>query len=126
MFNHNIYQPGPSTLQPAIHSHNSETLSQDVVVSQLAQGANIDVNDIKAGCVVGIRNLPSTVTADEILDFFYGFRIIPESIRIHYLAPGRSSGDAVVTFIDEKEARIAMQQLNHKPVGRRNVQLFPI
>ena len=125
-FDHNIYQPGPSTLQPAIHSHNSETLSQDVVVSQLAQGANIDVNDIKAGCVVGIRNLPSTVTADEILDFFYGFRIIPESIRIHYLAPGRSSGDAVVTFIDEKEARIAMQQLNHKPVGRRNVQLFPI
>ncbi|XP_020603304.1 RNA-binding protein 12B-like [Orbicella faveolata] len=93
-------------------------------VNQLAAGANISVNDISAGCVIGIRNLPSTVSAEEILDFFYGFPIIPDSIRIHYLAPGRSSGDAMVTLPTSGEAYSAIEQLNNKPVGKRKVQLF--
>lgn len=93
-------------------------------VNQLAAGANISVNDISAGCVIGIRNLPSTVSAEEILDFFYGFPIIPDSIRIHYLAPGRSSGDAMVTLPTSGEALSAIEQLNNKPVGKRKVQLF--
>ena len=93
-------------------------------INQLAAGANISVNDINAGCVIGIRNLPSTVSAEEILDFFYGFPIIPDSIRIHYLAPGRSSGDAMVTLPTSGEAYSAIEQLNSKPVGKRKVQLF--
>lgn len=93
-------------------------------INQLAAGANISVNDINAGCVIGIRNLPSTVSAEEILDFFYGFPIIPDSIRIHYLAPGRSSGDAMVTLPTSGEAYSAIKQLNNKPVGKRKVQLF--
>ena len=93
-------------------------------VKQLAAGANISLNDITAGCVIGIRNLPSTVSAEEILDFFYGFPIIPDSIRIHYLAPGRSSGDAMVTLPTSGEAYSAIEQLNNKPVGKRKVQLF--
>ena len=93
-------------------------------LNQLAAGANISVNDINAGCVIGIRNLPSTVSAEEILDFFYGFPIIPDSIRIHYLAPGRSSGDAMVTLPTSGEAYSAIEQLNNKPVGKRKVQLF--
>ena len=98
--------------------------SQMTPLHQLATGANISVNDITAGCVIGIRNLPSTVSAEEILDFFYGFPIIPDSIRIHYLAPGRSSGDAMVTLPTSGEALSAIEQLNHKPVGKRKVQLF--
>lgn len=93
-------------------------------IKQLAAGANISVNDISAGCVIGIRNLPSTVSAEEILDFFYGFPIIPDSIRIHYLAPGRSSGDAMVTLPTSGEAYSAIKQLNNKPVGKRKAQLF--
>lgn len=93
-------------------------------IKQLAAGANISMNDISAGCVIGIRNLPSTVSAEEILDFFYGFPIIPDSIRIHYLAPGRSSGDAMVTLPTGGEALSAIEQLNNKPVGKRKVQLF--
>lgn len=93
-------------------------------LNQLAAGANISMNDIQAGCVIGMRNLPSTVSAEEILDFFYGFPIIPDSIRIHYLAPGRSSGDAMVTLPTRGEAHSAIKQLNNKPVGKRKVQLF--
>ena len=117
---------GQEMIQPTVYGYTNDNSGHDSALSQLAQGANINVSDIKAGCVVGIRNLPSTVTADEILDFFYGFRVIPDSVRIHYLAPGRSSGDAIVTFMDGNEARIATEQLNNKPVGRRNVQLFPV
>lgn len=95
-------------------------------VSQLAAGANISMNDINAGCIIGMRNLPSTVSAEEILDFYYGFPIIPDSIRIHYLAPGRSSGDAMVALPTSGEALSAIEQLNNKPVGKRKVQLFSV
>ncbi|XP_031565092.1 epithelial splicing regulatory protein 1-like [Actinia tenebrosa] len=91
---------------------------------QLESRANINPDDVTAGCVVGIRNLPSTITAEEILDFFYGFPVFSDSVRIHYLAPGQSSGDAMVTFRSSREATAAIEQLNHKPVGKRNVQLF--
>ena len=100
--------------------------NQAAMMMQLAAGANVSANDIQSGCVVGIRNLPSSITAEEILDFFYGFPVAPDSIRIHYLAPGRSSGDAMVTLPTAPDAVSAIDQLNHKPVGRRNVQLFLI
>lgn len=110
-------------------SHNNAAVGMDgplTPIKQLAAGANISMNDISAGCVIGIRNLPSTVSAEEILDFFYGFPIIPDSIRIHYLAPGRSSGDAMVTLPTSGEAYSAIEQLNNKPVGKRKVQLFVV
>ena len=100
---------------------NLQTLA---TLKQLESRANINPEDVTAGCVVGIRNLPSTITADEILDFFYGFPVYSDSVRIHYLAPGRSSGDAMVTFRSSQEAMAAIEQLNHKPVGKRNIQLF--
>lgn len=93
-------------------------------LKQLESRANINPEDVTAGCVVGIRNLPSNVTADEILDFFYGFPVFSDSVRIHYLAPGRSSGDAMVTFRSSREATTAIRQLNNRPVGKRNIQLF--
>lgn len=93
-------------------------------LSQLASTAKINPDDVAAGCVVGIRNLPSSVTANEIIDLFYGYHVFRDSVRIHYLAPGRSSGDAMVTLRNSKEAMAAIQELNHKHVGKRSVQLF--
>lgn len=134
--NHNLSSPEMRlALDAGINAAGNMPIQQNSVVGtegpmtpvkQLAAGANISVNDISAGCVIGIRNLPSTVSAEEILDFFYGFPIIPDSIRIHYLAPGRSSGDAMVTLPTNGEARTAIEQLDNKPVGKRKVQLFMV
>ena len=100
------------------------SLLESSLLLQLAAGANVSSSDIQLGCVVGIRNLPSSITAEEILDFFYGFPVAPDTVRIHYLAPGRSSGDAMVTLPTAADAINAIEQLNFKPVGKRNVQLF--
>jgi RNA recognition motif-containing protein len=114
---------GISLPNPYLPSDSLE-LQTLATLKQLASTANINPEDVTAGCVVGIRNLPSTITTEETLDFFYGFPVFQDSVRIHFLAPGRSSGDAMVTFRSSREAAAAIEQLNHKPVGKRNVQLF--
>jgi len=117
----NMPQPGPY-----IHSVDPYDAQTQAVttLNKLATTANIDPGDVAAGCVVGIRNLPSSITADEILNFFYGYAVYRDSVRIHYLAPGRSSGDAMVTLRNSQEAAAAIQGLNHKHVGKRSIQLF--
>lgn len=93
-------------------------------MNKLASTAKINPDDVAAGCVVGIRNLPSSISTNELLDFFYGYSVFRDTVRIHYLAPGRSSGDAMVTLRNSREAASAIQELNHKYVGKRSVQLF--
>ncbi|KAK3755935.1 hypothetical protein QZH41_007817 [Actinostola sp. cb2023] len=112
------------TLPDPYLSTESPELQTLATLNQLASTANINPDDVAAGCVVGIRNLPSTITAEELLDFFYAYVVFQDSVRIHFLAPGRSSGDAMVTLRNSREATTAIQELNHKLVGKRSVQLF--
>ena len=97
---------------------------EDPVIRRVARNANIDIEDINASKVVGIRNLPFTVTPEEVIDFFRGYGAIPDSVRIHYMEDGRSSGDAIITFRTERDAKRAVEALNNRPVGRRRVELF--
>lgn len=96
----------------------------DPVINRVATSANIDVSDIKQGRVVGMRNLPYTVTPDEILHFFRNYKVIPDSVRIHYLEDGRCSGDAIICFRGNRDARNAVNDLNKGTIGRRKVELF--
>lgn len=121
--NTNLQNLGLSLPNPYMSSEAMD-LQTLATLKQLESRANINPEDVTAGCVVGIRNLPSSITSVEVLDFFYGFHVFSDSVRIHYLTPGRSSGDAMVTFRSSREATAAIEQLNHKPVGKRNVQLF--
>ena len=94
------------------------------VVNRVASSAKVDVDDINMGRVVGIRNLPFTVTPDEILQFFRGCHAIADSVRIHYLDDGRCSGDAIISFQGKQDARRAVSTLNKRMIGRRKVELF--
>lgn len=96
----------------------------DPVINRVASSANINVNDIKLGRVVGLRNLPYSITPEEILQFFRSYKVIPDSVRIHYLDDGRCSGDAIVCFRGNREARNAVTDLNKGTIGRRKVELF--
>jgi len=96
----------------------------DPVISRVASSANIDVGDIKLGRVIGLRNLPYTVTPEEILHFFRNYKVIPDSVRIHYLDDGRCSGDAIICFHGNRDARNAVTDLNKSSIGRRKVELF--
>jgi len=96
----------------------------DPVINRVASSANIDVSDIKQGRVVGLRNLPYTVTTDDILHFFRNHKVLPDSVRIHQLDDGRCSGDAIVCFRGNRDARNAVSELNKGSLGRRKVELF--
>jgi len=96
----------------------------DHVINRVASSANINVEDIKSGRVVGMRNLPGHVNTDMILDFFVGYNRVDESVRIHYLDNGKCSGDAIIAFRNSQEATRAVQNLNKKSVVGRKVELF--
>lgn len=96
----------------------------DPVIRRVARNANINMRDISEGKVVGIRNLPFSVTPDDIISFFRGFGAIADSVRIHYSEDGRSSGDAIITFRSGRDANRAVANLNKRNMGKRKVDLF--
>ena len=96
----------------------------DPVIRRVARNANINMRDIGEGKVVGIRNLPFSVTPDDIISFFRGYGAIADSVRIHYSEDGRSSGDAIITFRTGRDANRAIANLNKRNMGKRKVDLF--
>uniref|UniRef100_A0A2K5EHK5 RNA-binding protein 12B n=1 Tax=Aotus nancymaae TaxID=37293 RepID=A0A2K5EHK5_AOTNA len=87
------------------------------------------VPDPKINCGSGrvtpikIMNLPFKANVNEILDFFHGYRIIPDSVSIQYNEQGLPTGEAIVAMINYNEAMAAIKDLNDRPVGPRKVKL---
>lgn len=70
-----------------------------------------------------MRGLPYRVTAKEIEQFFYPLQIV--EIKTGILEDGRASGDAIVEFNNEDDAREAMGR-DKKNIKTRLVYfLFP-
>uniref|UniRef100_A0A2K6DK69 RNA-binding protein 12B n=1 Tax=Macaca nemestrina TaxID=9545 RepID=A0A2K6DK69_MACNE len=72
---------------------------------------------------IKIMNLPFKANVNEILDFFHGYRIIPDSVSIQYNEQGLPTGEAIVAMINYNEAMAAIKDLNDRPVGPRKVKL---
>ncbi|XP_055459218.1 RNA-binding protein 12B isoform X1 [Psammomys obesus] len=85
--------------------------------------------DLKLNCGSGritpikIMNLPFKANANEILDFFHGYKVIPDSVSIQYNEQGLPIGEAIVAMINYNEAIAAIKDLNGRPVGPRKVKL---
>lgn len=110
--------------EQAPRAPNRRETVEDPVIRRVARNANINMRDINEGKVVGIRNLPFSVTPDAIISFFRGYGAIADSVRIHYSEDGRSSGDAIITFRSGRDAGRAVSNLNKKSMGKRKVDLF--
>ena len=74
--------------------------------------------------VVRIEGLPYDVMVQEILDFFRGYHVNYENVRIQCRDDGSPSGKAFVTFPSEKLARHAVTDLNRHYIRGRFVELF--
>ncbi|XP_075701452.1 RNA-binding protein 12 [Rhinoderma darwinii] len=74
--------------------------------------------------VIRIQNMPFTVTVDELLDFFYGYQLIPGSVCLKYSEKGMPTGEAMVAFESRDEAMAAVVDLNDRPMGSRKVKLL--
>ncbi|XP_041945066.1 RNA-binding protein 12 [Alosa sapidissima] len=73
--------------------------------------------------IVKIQNMPFTVTVDEILDFFYGYQVLPGSVCLQFSEKGLPTGEAMVAFESHDEAMSAVMDLNERPIGARKVKL---
>ncbi|XP_035245289.1 RNA-binding protein 12 [Anguilla anguilla] len=73
--------------------------------------------------IVKIQNMPFTVTVDEILDFFYGYQVLPGSVCLQYSEKGMPTGEAMVAFESHDEAMSAVLDLNDRPIGSRKVKI---
>ncbi|XP_056378296.1 RNA-binding protein 12B [Hyla sarda] len=76
-----------------------------------------------AGAIIRMVNLPYTITVEEILDFFYGYNLIRNSIDIKFNRQGMATGQATVCFYNYDEAVAALNELNERPIGKRKIIL---
>ncbi|XP_043923278.1 RNA-binding protein 12B-like [Protopterus annectens] len=68
---------------------------------------------------VKLDNLPFKVSMEEILDFFHGYAIIPETLSVE---SHQSGARAVISLRNYTEAISAVQELNEKPIGLRKIR----
>ncbi|XP_061543057.1 RNA-binding protein 12-like isoform X1 [Phycodurus eques] len=76
-----------------------------------------------APTIVKLQNMPFTVTADEIMDFFYGYEVLPGSVCLQFSDKGLPTGEAMVAFQNPEEASAAVLDLNDRPIGARKVKI---
>ncbi|XP_055364952.1 RNA-binding protein 12 [Betta splendens] len=73
--------------------------------------------------IVKLQNMPFTVTVDEIMDFFYGYQVLPGSVCLQFSEKGLPTGEAMVAFQSHEEAAAAVMDLNDRPIGARKVKI---
>ena len=76
--------------------------------------------------IVRMEGLPYETSLQEIVDFFRGYNINIEHVRIQCRDDGSPSGKAFVTLPNEKFAQNAVQELNKRYIRGRYVELFHV
>lgn len=94
--------------------------------SQATPGGANNPNGQRGGSnptIVKLQNMPFTVTVDEIMDFFYGYQVLPGSVCLQFSEKGLPTGEAMVAFQSHEEATAAVMDLNDRPIGARKVKI---
>lgn len=76
-----------------------------------------------AGTVISCEGFPSDVTLQEIVEFFHGFPVDENSVRIRMGENGVGTGEAVLCVPDPEKAKTAVASLHGKSVRGRTVSL---
>ncbi|KAM9859835.1 copine-1 isoform 1-T1 [Aulostomus maculatus] len=94
--------------------------------NQPASGGSNNPNNPRGAAgptIVKLQNMPFTVTVDEIMDFFYGYQVLPGSVCLQFSEKGLPTGEAMVAFQNHEEATAAVMDLNDRPIGARKVKI---
>lgn len=89
---------------------------------QISSGPSIR-ND---GSTIKIRGLPFRATESDILEFFEGYDVVIDSVRIGVDGSGRPTGDGWITFANHEEAKRAVRERNKKYLQHRYLELSPV
>eukprot|EP00276_Gloeochaete_wittrockiana_P004971 CAMPEP_0184647442 /NCGR_PEP_ID=MMETSP0308-20130426/4378_1 /TAXON_ID=38269 /ORGANISM="Gloeochaete witrockiana, Strain SAG 46.84" /LENGTH=557 /DNA_ID=CAMNT_0027078411 /DNA_START=122 /DNA_END=1795 /DNA_ORIENTATION=- len=78
------------------------------------------------GTTVRMRGLPYKASIADILDFFRGYAILPDTVRLGFDPDGRASGDAWLSFVTPEEAQRGVREKNRNTMHSRYVELFVV
>lgn len=70
--------------------------------------------------------LPYTVSNDDIEQFFHGYNLVEDSIKIGKYQNGKNSGEAVVAFATPEDTQNAYNDRYKKYIGSRFIELLAI
>ena len=70
--------------------------------------------------------LPFTVVNDDIEEFFNGYNLVEDSIKIGKYQNGKNTGEAVVSFATPEDAQSAFNDKYKKYIGSRFIELLAI
>ncbi|XP_053571174.1 RNA-binding protein 12B [Bombina bombina] len=78
-----------------------------------------------APATIHLKNLQPSTTAEDILNFFYGYRVIPESVIFRIIQTKKRGPlvKATVCLESHEEAMAAVRELQDKPIGDSKVRL---
>ena len=105
-------------------SNNGGAASMGGYGASMGMSGSLHQDTVSERKVVRIEGLPYDVMVQEILDFFHGYHVSYENVRIQCRDDGSPSGKAFVTFPSEKFARHAISDLNRHYIRGRFVELF--
>lgn len=75
---------------------------------------------------IRMRGLPFDVSDKDILDFFSSFHILPSTIKIGINAAAQKTGEAVILFQTEEDAKRAAIEKQGDNIGHRWIELYLI
>lgn len=76
-----------------------------------------------AGATLKMRGLPFKASTEEVLKFFRGFSIVPETLQFGWDRYGRPSGEAWIAFQSPEEAQRALRERHRDYIGHRYIEL---
>lgn len=74
--------------------------------------------------LVRMRGLPYNITKQDILMFFSGYDIMPDSVIIGEMNNGKKTGEGVILFKNEQQAEKAVSERNGATIGKRWIELY--
>lgn len=84
------------------------------------------VDSIGDTVALRMRGLPFDVTEREVAQFFSAYRLVEGSIKIGETAMGQRTGEAVLQFESQEEAKKAFAERQGDKIGHRWIELYLI
>lgn len=108
---------------PAIHNRSAQNMGR----RNMGRGGSGRGGGIRSGEHTGyirMRGLPFDRTKEQILEFFEGCNVIPDSVCLAYRSDGRVTGEGYIAFETPDDAKAAMQSHHKRMMGSRYIELF--
>ncbi|CAF0942517.1 unnamed protein product [Brachionus calyciflorus] len=72
-----------------------------------------------------LKNAPSNITVNDVLEFFNGYEIMADSFQIQNNSEnGLNSSDVLITLHNRLEAERAVVEKNHQKIGNNLIELY--